>query len=78
MGLQQQQVSSVKVKRLKDFLAGVGALSLFIALMMFAGYESYKDYHKTAGRGMADELVKRYLVELSERRHWEERDVVTA
>lgn len=38
MGLQQQQVSGVKVNRLKDFLAGVGALSLFIALMVFSGY----------------------------------------
>lgn len=42
------------------------------------GYASYRDSHKTAGREMADELVKRYLAELDEAQYWEERDVVTA
>jgi hypothetical protein len=41
------------------------------------GYETYKDYHLTAGREMADELAKRYAEELAERAHWEERGVVT-
>ena len=39
--------------------------------------ETWKDYHKTAGREMAEQIAKDYVEELAERLHWEERDVET-
>jgi len=45
--------------------------------VVLCGFESYNDYHLSAGADMAKELAEQTAYELLEREYWNARDVVT-